>query len=91
MTDQFQTLRQSTIAALFTEEYTWIVENKWCLIDNNQTNMILLLDDDRMAFSHLNTIRQWMAQEKAAIAQAEAEANKVTRNPASLSGGYIRQ
>jgi hypothetical protein len=53
--------------------------------------MLILLDADNMSLHHLNQVRQWMAQEKAAKVRAEEEAQKKVRSGASLTGGYARQ
>jgi hypothetical protein len=88
--DHFQVLKASTIQTLFEDEFLWMKNNRWKLAENNQANMLLLFDADKMSLHHLNQVRQWMIAEETAKVRAEEEAQKKVRSGANLTGGLSR-
>jgi hypothetical protein len=86
--DHFQVLKQSTIQSIFEEEYQWMKDKRWWLAENNQANMLLLPDADKMSLHHLNQVLQWIQAERNEIAKKLEDEQRKKRDPSQLVGSH---
>jgi hypothetical protein len=87
MSDPYQTMKLSTIQVLFPECLQYIQDHIWDYVATN-TTVLILLNNDQLGLSHLESIHRQIEADKAEKIKEEAEAQKKTRvDPHSLTGG----
>jgi hypothetical protein len=87
MTDPYRMISFEVCKAIFPDEVRWLQQNRYKIMDV-YPDFLSLLSTGQFSHWHMTKIRDQMAIEAAEVARLEVEKNKVTRNPALLSGTH---
>jgi hypothetical protein len=87
MSDPYQTMKLPTIQVLFPECLKYIQDHIWEYVATNST-VLVLLNNDQLGLSHLESIHRQIEVEKVAIQKKLAEEQRVTLSGMNLTGGH---
>jgi hypothetical protein len=80
MANHMDTLKLTTIQAIFPDELQWLRDHRWDFVKDNFT-YLSLLHSDSLSKYHLNQIRVWINAEKSELARKEQAERKAAQLP----------